>query len=133
VNSAFIVEYKTAHQEMLEALRVMDEMALGPVPYQLRFSHTRLRVTRAANDSRAALHKILAVLLQLPGPTTAGKVEVLKQLHVELREVARRHMATWTHAAAQSDWAAYCQSHGELAQRWYEIIDRERRLLYPVL
>ena len=37
VNSAFIAEYKTAHQEMLEALRVMDEMALGPVPYQLRF------------------------------------------------------------------------------------------------
>ena len=133
VSSALVAQYKRAHQEMLAAIEPMDELAFGPVPNQLRLSHTRLRLTRAANDSRAAVHKVLSILSELPSPTVAHKVQALKQMHVELKEAARRHMATWTHTASLADWRGYCRSHSEVAQRWRETIDRERQLIYPML
>lgn len=133
ISSALVSEYKTAHREMLAALQVMDEMALEPPTSLLRLSHTRLRLTRAANESRALLHKILAVLSQLPSPTTARKVEELEHLHAEVREASRRHMTAWPHAAAQAEWDVYYQSHAKVAQLWRNVIERERQLLYPML
>jgi hypothetical protein len=133
VNSALVAEYRRAHEELLAAIRAMDGLALGTGPNPLRVSHTRMRITRAANESRAAFQKIVLALSQKPSPTIAGKVEVLTQLHAELKEVARRHMATWTHAAAQEDWPGFCKSHAYVAQRWCDTIARERQLLYPIL
>jgi len=111
----------------------MDEMALEPIPNPLKVSHTRMRITRAANDSRAAFNKIPSAISATPSPTIASKVEVLTQLHAELKEAARRQMATWTHAAAQEDWRGFRRSHAYVAQRWCDTIERERELLYPIL
>jgi len=118
---------------MIAALRTMDEMALEPPTTLLKLSHTRLRITRAANDSRAALHKVLAILSRVPSPTIARKVEVLEQLHAELREAARLHMTAWPHAAAHAEWKTYYRSHAEVARLWRHVIERERQFLYPML
>ena len=131
--SALVAEYKRAHLEMLAALQVMDDMGLEPPESLLKLSHTRLRITRAANDSRASLHKVLDVLSQLPSSTIARKVEVLEQLHANVIAAARRHMTTRTHAAAQAEWQTYYKSHLQVAQLWREVIQRERQLLYPML
>lgn len=133
VSSALAAEYKRAHREVIAALDVMDGMAAEPPADLLKLSHTRLRITRAANESRALLHKLLAILSQVPSPTIARKVEVLEQMHADLREAARLHMTTWTHAAALADWHAYYRSHAEVAQLWRQVIDRERQFLYPML
>ena len=133
VSSVLVAEYKRAHLEVIAALQAMEELALGPPASLLKLSHTRLRITRAAYDSRTALLKVLALLSQVPSPTIARKVEVLEQLHADVREAARRHMTTWPHAAAQADWQAYYQSHTRVAQLWREVINRERQLLYPML
>ena len=133
VSSELVAEYKRGHQEMMAALQAMEEMALEPPASLLKLSHTRLRITRAANDSRAALHKVLAILSQMPSPTIARKVEVLEQLHAEVREGARHHMAAWPHAAAQAEWQTYYKSHAQVARLWREVIERERQLLYPML
>lgn len=133
VGSALVAEYKRAHQEMLAVLQVMDAMAFDPPASLLKLSHTRLRITRAANDCRAALRKVLDVLSKLPSPTIARKIEVLEELHAKLREAARDHMAAWPHAAAQAEWRTYYESHTRVAQLWREVIERERQLLYPML
>ena len=133
VSSALVAEYKQAHQELLGALEVMDEMALLTPPSILKLSHTRLRITRAANDSRTMLGKILDILSKLPSPTIERKIVVLNQLHTEVREAARRHMAAWPHATAQADWQTYYGSHLEVAQRWREVLTRERQFIYPIL
>jgi hypothetical protein len=133
VTSALIAEYKRAHENMLTAIQAMDELALEATPNQLKVSHTRLRITRAANESRGVLHIILSLLSQTPSPTIRSKVELLEQLHVELKEIARRHMAKWTHAAAQEDWQGFCHSHAHVGELWRETIQRERQLLYPIL
>jgi hypothetical protein len=44
------------------------EMTLNPPASLLKLSHTRRRITRAANDSRIVLHKVLAILSQAPSP-----------------------------------------------------------------
>jgi len=133
VSPTLAAEYKRAHQEMIAALRVMDEMALEPPSSLLRLSHTRLRITRAANDSRIALQRVLTILSKMPSPTIARKVEVIEQLHAEVRGAAREHMTAWPHAAAQAEWRQYYESHSEVAQLWREVIERERQLLYPML
>ena len=133
VSSALVAEYKRAHQEVIAALQTMDEMGLEAPGSLLKLSHTRLRITRAANESRTSLQKILAILSQVPSPTIARKVELLEQLHAQVRDAARRHMAAWPHAAAQADWQTYLQSHTQVAQLWREVIARERQFLYPIL
>lgn len=133
VSSALAAEYRRAHRELTAALLVMDEMALEPPASLLKLSHTRLRITRAASESRALLQKVLSVLSKVPSPTIAHKVEVLEQLHSDLREATRRHTERWPHAAAQADWRAYYQSHLQVAQRWREAMERERQFLYPML
>lgn len=107
VSFALAAEYRRAHEELTAALLVMDEMALEAPAGLLKLSHTRLRITRAASDSRVLLQKVLSVLSKGPSPTIAHKAEVLEQLHSELREATRRHIKTWPHAAAQADWRAY--------------------------
>jgi hypothetical protein len=133
ISSALAAQYKRAHLEILAALDVMDEMSLQAPPSLLKLSHTRLRITRAANDSRTLLLKILNVLSKLPSPTIERKIEMLDALHAEVREAARRHMAAWPHATAQADWQTYYGSHLEVAQRWREVIARERQFIYPIL
>jgi hypothetical protein len=118
---------------MLAALRAMDAMTLEPIPNPLKVSHTRMRITRAANNSRAAFNKIIFAISGTGSWTIGSKVEVLTQLHAGLKEAARSHMATWTHAAAQEDWPGFCRSHACVAQLWCDAIERERKLLYPIL
>ena len=133
VPSELVAEYKRAHVEMIAAIEAMDQMALDSPPNMLKLSHTRLRITRAANESRTSLHKVLAILSRQTSPTIGRKVEVLEQMHAELREVARRHMARWSHAASHADWPAFYNSHTDVAQRWRDVIECERRFLYPML
>lgn len=132
VSSALVAEYKRAHQEMIAVLQVMDEMALKSPPSLLKLSHTRLRITRAANDCRTLLRRVLAILCKVPSPTIARKIEILEELHAELRDAARSHMAQWPHASARAEWPAYQESHALVARRWREVIERERQFLYPM-
>jgi len=82
----------------------MDEMAFEPAASLLKPSHTRLKITRPANDSRALRHMVLAILSRVPSLTISRKVAAPELLQAELKEAARRHMAIWAHAAAQAGW-----------------------------
>jgi len=133
VSRASVTGYKYAHDQMLAALAAMDELAQGDPPKQLRLSHTRLRITRAGTESRAAFHKIALALSRHPSPLTARSLDTLERMHLELRQLAKHHLATWTHSQAQEDWAGYCRSSAEVRHLWRETIARERELLYPLL
>ena len=133
VRPALAAEYKQAHEHMLDAIGAMDELSLGPVPSQLRVSHTRLRITRAGSESRAAYRRIIAILMESPDTIVTDAVESVQRLHFQLTELSRRHMTTWTHDQACADWEGYCRSSAEVRQLWRESIDRERRLIYPLL
>ena len=130
---ALVRGYKYAHDQMLEALAAMDELAKGAPPNQLRLSHTRLRITRAGTESRAAFHKIALALSNHPSPSARRSVDTLEHLHAELRSLAKHHLATWPHAQAHEDWTGYCQASAQVRSRWRETIARERELLYPLL
>jgi len=133
VNPGLVTEYKRAYQQMFAALAALDELALDPTPDQLRVSHTRLRITRASHESRLVFQKIMSILSESSSPTLACKVELLVQMHVELREASRRHVSTWTRAQTQADWPGYCRSSAELRRKWRQMMDRERQLLHPLL
>jgi hypothetical protein len=133
ISPSLVTDYKRAHQEMLAALSAMDELAQESAPNQLRLSHTRLRITRASTESRVAFGKVAAALSQVASPSVARTIDTLEHLHLELREIAKRHLSTWTHAQAQEDWVGYCRSSEEVRRRWRELIKRESKLLYPLL
>jgi hypothetical protein len=133
ISPSVAADYKRSHQQMLAAIAAMDELANESAPNQLRLSHTRLRMIRAGAECRAAFLKIVSVLSQMQNPMVARKIEILEGLHIELREVARLHLTTWTHEQARLDWRGYCQSSREVRQLWLAVIDRERALLYPFL
>ena len=133
VNPRLTSEYKRAYEQMLAALAALDELSLDATPNQLRVSHTRLRITRASHEIRAVFQKIMSILSESASPTLARKVELLVQMHVELRQASRRHIGTWTQAQAQADWPGYCRASAELRRRWRETMDRERQLLHPLL
>jgi len=133
VTPALVRGYKYAHDQMLEALAAMDELAKGAPPNQLRLSHTRLRITRAGAESRAAFHKIALALSNHAGLSARRSVDTLERVHAELRSLAKHHLATWPHAQAQEDWTGYCRSSAEVRRLWRETIARERELLYPLL
>jgi len=133
VNPGLVTEYKRSYQQMFAALAALDELALDPTPDQLRVTYTRLRITRASHESRLVFQKIMSILSESSGSTLARKVELLVQMHVELREASRRHVSTWTRAQTKADWAGYCRSSAELRRRWRQMMDRERQLLHPLL
>lgn len=51
---------------MIAAIELMDERGLDTLPNMLKLSHTRPWITRAANESRTLLPKVLAILSQQP-------------------------------------------------------------------
>ena len=128
-----IKDYKQAHQEMLCALSAMEELSSKCDPNQLRLSHTRLRITRASYECRAALANIVRVLSLRKSPIVDRKVATIERTHLELRAAARQHLTKWTHEQARIDWLGYCQSSAEVRQLWRKAIDREREMLYPLL
>lgn len=133
IPSALAAEYKRCHEEMLAAIEAMDKLACHPVPNQLRLSHTRLRITRAGAECRTAFAKIERILSSEPSIAANRVIGVLQRQHRELKAASRHHLAFWTHAQANEDWPGYCRSSAEIRQMWRALIERERKLLYPLL
>jgi hypothetical protein len=133
ISAALVADYKKAHEDMLAAIAAMDDLAQGAAPNQLRLSHTRLRIIRASSESRSIYKRIVAILLQQPIPDILQRVEPVVRLHFHLREVANRHLNSWTHEQSLIDWEGYCRSSEEIRQLWREAIECERKLLYPLL
>ena len=133
IRASLVADYKRAHAEMLAAITAMEALASGAPPTQLRLSHMRLKITRAAGDSRAAFTKIVTALSPQQPPVVARRLQSVEELHDQLRDAARRHMSTWTHAHAQQDWEGYYRSGAHVRQLWREGIQKERELIYPLL
>lgn len=126
-------EYVAAHRELLEAMRAMEELTRAGTPGALRFSHTRLRVTRASMERRELFRRVVDQLSRNSTAATGRTVALLQQHDVELMEMTSAHVAVWTGDRIKGDWDGYCRSTSEIRARSRENIKRETELLYPLL
>ena len=125
--------YAAAHQELLAAIKAMEELTSGDPPDPLRFSHARLRVTRASMERRELFRRTVAQLSRNATSAVAHAISVLQEHDIQLLELTSDHIATWTADKIKSDWSGYCAATKIVRARSRENIERETRLLYPLL
>lgn len=126
-------EYVEAHQQLLDAMSVMEELTASSELNPLRLSHARLRVTRASLERRELFRKVVAQLGRNPTTAIAHALAVLQRHDLELLDLTSEHLATWTPARIKADSNGYCESTRNIRAKSRANIEREIRLLYPLL
>jgi hypothetical protein len=72
----------------------------------------------------------------LSGSLTAADeamVQELRKSHQAMLQIAAGHTGQWTLEAIATNWAGYRRATRELMLRWLAKVEREQRLIYPLV
>lgn len=131
--AALNAELHDAHEALLIALAEMEAVTRDPAADRLRFSGARWRVSNASLARRTLWQRIRQKLAQCALGADARIVEELQQADAALLRASGEHVHTWTAAAVEARWGAYCLASREIRSKMKAAMVAEQRLLYPLL
>lgn len=127
-------ELEEAHAAVLRELGELETLTAAPTPDGARLAAVRLRLSRASTRRAQLLDREIlpALLAKLPA-TQTGAVTELRSALGAARAQSSAHVVRWTLEKAKQDWAGYCRASAEMRTAMRAQIERERRMLAPLL
>jgi hypothetical protein len=131
--AVWLSELQEAHSKLLTAIQDLAELTRGPMPEGQRISDTRWQVSEASLVRRMLWGRIHAYLSEHAGKDAESDLLALQEADMRLIRSSTEHVANWTAEAVMADWPGYCRASEVMRGRMIEAIEREKRLLYPIL
>lgn len=126
-------QLKIVHAELRDAIAALEAVLAHPVPDDAAVAAARLRLSRISRQRRSLIEcTILPLLHDLP-PAAAAEIAELRLETARLLVQSSSHIGAWTMRAIMTDWAGYQRASAEMRRAMLRRIDREARLLYPLL
>jgi hypothetical protein len=123
-----------AHSKLLCTIEDLAQLTSGPMPDDhQRISDIRWRVSEASLARRLLWGRIHAYLSEHAPKDADSDLLALQEADMRLIRASTEHVAKWTADAVVADWPGYCRASEVMRGRMIEAIEREKRLLYPIL
>lgn len=130
---ALLRDWDDAVRELAGCFGELEKILARPGPEPAALTSVRLRIA-GLRLSRGSLASDVSTLLS--GSLSDADEAMLQDLHRSHRtmlQIAAAHTGKWTLAAIAGNWAEYRRATRELILRWVAKVERERRLLYPLV
>lgn len=132
--AAFLLgKLENAHSNLLGAIAELAELTRGDVPDKDRAIEVRWRVSEASLIRRLLWGRIHAYLSENADKEVESSLRELQEADMLLIRISTEHVGTWTADAVIDDWPGYCRASETMRGRLIEGVEREKRLLYPIL
>ena len=132
-SAALLASLREAHDTLLAAMEVMDQVTRQPVPDRIQFTAGRWRISHASLARRSVWNACFRHLLSVVHPRTAQALDELNREDIELMQLSAAHIARWSADSVERKWPTYCDASRAIRGRMHARITAEKRLLYPLL
>jgi hypothetical protein len=132
-SAAAFARLRTAHDDVLAGLAVLDAITAAPQPDPAAYPLARWKLSRASRDRRAAFAAIAASLKPRLAPAQARALDQLSADDFAWQARSALHIRRWTPAAVAADWPGYCEASDAIRSAMRDRIRQEQALLYPLL
>lgn len=126
-------DLRAAHQRLLAAMAVVESLTGQDKADRSSCTNARWRISQCSLARRTLWGRIFRHLLPRATARAASDLAMLQSADEELQRESSNHVATWDLAAIESDWHRYCDASRAIRSRMSDCIEREMRILYPLL
>lgn len=126
-------QLKTVHADLRDAIAALEKVVSQPAPEAEALSAARLRLSRASRRRRSLIECSILPSLHDVSPAAAAEIADLRLEGARLLVQSSSHIGAWTMRAIMADWAGYQRASAEMRGSMLRRIDREARILYPLL
>ena len=126
-------DLRTAHQNLVAAMAVLDNLTRGLESDRAQFANARWRISQASLARRTVWARIFRHLLPRVSTLGAADLASLQSADEEMRLHSSCHVATWTTARIEADWEGYCEASRAIRSRMAACMGAEEAMLYPIL
>jgi hypothetical protein len=128
-----LAELEKAHEELLHAIRTLEELARGPAPSRSELVNVRWKLSSASLSRRLLWGRIHRTLSGRVSQLEQDKLERLREADISLMRTSTQHVATWTPEAILREWSGYCSASRMMQRKMTDAIRAEQEILYPIL
>jgi hypothetical protein len=123
-----LAKLQDLHAKLRGAIGALAELTRQSEPDAEALSAARLRLSRLSRRRRVLIdYSILPVLPDIPAVTDLAADAAEQSLR------SSEHVGRWTLSAVCADWAGYQLASAEMRRQILRRVDREARVLYPLL
>ncbi len=126
-------QLKIVHADLRDAIAALEKVVSRPAPEGEALSAARLRLSRISRQRRSLIECTILPLLHDVPPAAAAEIADLRLEAARLLVESSSHIGAWTMRAIVADWAGYQRASAGMRASMLRRIDREARLLYPLL
>lgn len=127
-------ELEAHHATLINLIADMVEVTAAGSPDLARLAATRLKLSRASRARTGFLvAAVYPAVLARVADSQAEQVRNLQREAEDQRATSSRHIGTWSSEKISADWPGFQRASASIRAMMLERIEREKKILYPLL